>query len=209
MNKDNLTIPIGFGFYHKESESVCEITLNFLSILRNKFKVEPEIFLADGAYDVDKIIKRLTDYGWPCVIRCRSNRTLSKTQIRKLIPRGYGEAKGKLRNKTKAKIFRRKNRFFIANRMLMSMEEAVNYYKRRWTIEESFRFLKSCIGIKRCQQHGTISQEIFIWMCLIAYAYFSCLASRLDSSLYKCFDNVIFDNKGFDLSLLEELLLVS
>jgi hypothetical protein len=206
LNKDNLTIPIGFGFYHKDSESVCEITLKFLSRLRNKFNVRPEIVLADGAYDVDKLIKRLTDYGWACIVRCRSNRTLSKAKVKKLIPRGYGEAQGELKNKTKVKIFRRKDRFFLCNRMLMSMQKAVKYYTSRWKIEESFRFLKSCIGIKRCQQHRTIFQEIFIWMCLIALTYFSCQASILGCSMYKCFNNVIFGYQNFDLSILQELL---
>lgn len=205
-NKDNLKIPIGFGFYHKDSESVCEITMDFVGKLRNEFHIRPEILVADGAYDINKLIKRLTDYGWPCMIRCRSNRTLFKTSIKKLIPRGFGETKGFLKNQTKVKIFRRKNRFFICNRMLMSMKKAVNYYNLRWKIEESFRFLKSCIGIKRCQQHRTISQEIFIWMCLIAFAYFSFQESVLDCSMYKCFDNVTFGFHDFDLSILEELL---
>lgn len=205
-NKDNLSIPIGFGFYHKDSESVSEITLNCISRLRNEFEIRPDIFVADGAYDVDKLIKRLTDYGWPCVVRCRSNRTLSKAKVKKLIPRGYGEAKGELKNKTKVKVFRRKDRFFLCNRMLMSMQEAVKKYTSRWKIEESFRFLKSCIGIKRCQQHRTISQEIFIWMCLIAFAYFSYQQSILGDSAYKLFDNVIFGVQQFDLSILQELL---
>lgn len=205
-NKDNLSIPIGFGFYHKDSASVCDITLNFVGRLRNEFKIRPEIFVADGAYDANKLIKRLTDYGWACVVRCKSNRTLLKTPIKKLIPRGFGEAQGTLKNKTKVKIFRRKDRFFICNRMLMSMQKAVKYYTSRWKVEESFRFLKSCIGIKRCQQHRTISQEIFIWMCLIAFAYFSYQANVLDCSMYKCFDNVIFGHQEFDLSSLQELL---
>lgn len=208
-NKDNLKIPIGFGFYHKDSTSVSEITLTFIGRLRNEFKIRPEVFVADGAYDVDKLVKRLTDYGWPCVIRCRSSRTLAKTSIKKLIPRGYGEAQGKLRNRTKVKIFRRKDRYYLSNRMLMNMQTAVEKYVRRWKVEESFRFLKSCIGIKRCQQHRTISQEIFIWMCLIAFAYFSYQESILGVTMYKCFNNVIFAYQDFDLSILKEILLMN
>lgn len=206
LNKEDLVIPIGFGFYHKDSESISEITINFLGRLRNEFQVRPEIFVADGAYDVDKLVKLITDYGWACIIRCRSSRTLSKVKVKKLIPRGYGEAKGELKNKTKVKIFRRKERFFIGNRMLMSMKKAVEYYTRRWLIEEMFRFLKSCIGIKRCQQHRTIFQEIFIWMCLMALAYFSYQSMISGDTMYKCFNNVIFANNDFDLALLKKVL---
>ena len=90
--------------------------------------------------------------------------------------------------------------------MLMSMQKAVNYYKIRWKVEESFRFLKSCIGIKRCQQHRTIFQEIFIWMCLIAFAFFSYQESISRNSMYKLYDNVIFGYRNFDLATLAELL---
>jgi hypothetical protein len=209
LNKENLTIPIGFAFYHKKSGSVSELTLKFISRLRNEFNVKPETFIADGAYDVNKVIKRLTDYGWSCIIRCRSSRKFNKTHLKKLIPRGYGEVKGELKNKTKVKVFRRKERYFISNRMLMSMQKAVKSYTSRWKVEESFRFLKSCIGIKRCQQHRTISQEIFIWMCLIAFAHFSYQESISEVSMYKLYDNVIFGLQDFDLPLLKELFTMS
>ena len=88
----------------------------------------------------------------------------------------------------------------------MSMQKAVNYYKIRWKVEESFRFLKSCIGIKRCQQHRTIFQKIFIWMCLIAFAFFSYQESISGNSMYKLYDNVIFGYRNFDLATLAELL---
>lgn len=61
-NKENLRIPIGFALYHKQSASVAELTLKFISKLRNEYKITPDMFLADGAYCVDKLMKRLTDY---------------------------------------------------------------------------------------------------------------------------------------------------
>ena len=48
-NKDGLRIPLGFGLYHKESGSVSDITMNFISRLRNDFNFYPEMFVADGA----------------------------------------------------------------------------------------------------------------------------------------------------------------
>ncbi|MEW5820321.1 MAG: hypothetical protein AB1782_09035 [Cyanobacteriota bacterium] len=44
---------------------------------------------------------------------------------------GFGEVKGELKNKTKVKVFRRKERYFIANRMLMDMQKAVKSYTSR------------------------------------------------------------------------------
>ena len=116
---------------------------------------------------------------------------------------------GELKNNTKVKVFRRKERYFISNRMLMDMQEAVKAYTSRWKVEESFRFLKSCIGIKRCQQHRTIFQEIFIWMCLIAFAVFSYQGSISGDSMYKLYDNVIFGLQDFDFTILKEVLAMS
>ncbi|HBG49564.1 MAG TPA: hypothetical protein DDW90_08710 [Cyanobacteria bacterium UBA9971] len=121
-------IPLGFALWYKPG----------LSRLRNEFKLKPKIVLADGFYSTDKIVKRLTDYGWGFVFRWICNRKLSDTPIKKLIPRGYGEKIGYLKNNSKVKIFRRKNRFFETNRMLMNVKNMVGLYKKRWTIEEVF-----------------------------------------------------------------------
>jgi IS4 transposase len=130
---------------------------------------------------------------------------MDKTSIKKLIPRRIGEAKGNLRNKEKAKVFRDRKRFYLSNRMLLKRKKAQQYYASRWKIEESFRFLKSCIGLNGCQQHRTIFQEIFIWMCLITFAYFSFQESFSDDTIYKCFHNVIFGDQEFDYAFLERI----
>ncbi len=51
--------------------------------------------------------------------------------------------------------------------MLLTMQKMVRIYKLRWTIEETFKILKHCVGINRCQQHSVALQEIFIWMCFL------------------------------------------
>lgn len=142
--------------------------LDCLSCLRNEYKLKPQVVLADGFFSTDKIIKRLVDYGWPLVFRWKSNRKLNNTRIKELIPRGYGDFQGYLKNGTKVKIFRRRNRFYETNRMLMTMQNIVKLYKSRWIIEETFRILKVCIGLKRCQQHSITLQELFIYCCFVA-----------------------------------------
>src|SRR3989339_1535850 len=133
---DNYRIPIGFSLWHKESPSLNELALQGLGILRNTFKLKPKVVLADGFYSADKVVKRLTDYGWPLVERWRCNRKLDGLKIKQQIPRGFGDYQGFLQNGSKVKIFRRKNRFYITNRMLLSMNDAVKLYKKRWTIEK-------------------------------------------------------------------------
>lgn len=199
-------IPIGFGLWHKESGSVCDLALAGMSRLRNEFKLRPEVVLADGEYCADKVVKRLTDYGFPFVFRWKCNRKLSNQQIKIRIPRGYGSSIGKLKNHTKVKIFRRKDRFFETNRMLFDMQKVVKLYKIRWKIEETFKILKHCIGIHRCQQHSLKAQEIFLWMCMITFSCLERMRKNIGDSIYKAKSNVIFQYVNIDNSILKDIL---
>jgi IS4 transposase len=189
-------IPIGFALCHKGSKSINKLARKGLSLLRNKYEIRPKTVLADGAFLTNETAKLITDYGWDMVMRFNKARTLSNTPIRKLIPRGYGEVIGTLKNGTKLKVFRRKNRFYTCNRMLRSMKDTIKLYASRWKIEETFRVLKSCIGLNRCQQHSLESQEIYVFMCLVL---FTCAEQIRNRSIYKelqenCFDELDIEN---------------
>jgi IS4 transposase len=164
-------IPIGFALCHKGSGPINKLARKGLSLLRNTYELRPETVLADGAFLTDETAKLITDYGWAMVMRFNKARKLSNTPIRKLIPRGYGEVTGTLKNGTKLKVIRRKNRFYTCNRMLRSMKDILKLYVSRWKIEEIFRVLKSCIGLNRCQQHSLESQAIYVFMCLVLFTY--------------------------------------
>jgi hypothetical protein len=201
-------IPIGFGLWHKESGSVCDLALAGISRLRNEFKLKPKVVLADGEYCADKVVKRLTDYNWAFVFRWKCNRKLSNQQIRLRIPRGYGSSIGQLKNHTKVKIFRRKERYYETNRMLFEMKYIVRLYKIRWKIEETFRILKSIIGIDRCQQHSIKAQEVYLWMCMITFSCLEKMREYIGDSIYKAKSNVISQNVNLDNSILKEILAV-
>lgn len=177
-----------------------------MSRLRNEFKLKPEVVLADGEYCADKIVKRLTDYNWAFVFRWKCNRKLSNQKIKIRIPRGYGSSIGKLKNHTKVKIFRRKDRFFETNRMLFNMQKVVKLYKIRWKIEETFKILKHCIGIHRCQQHSIKAQEVFLCMCMITFSCLERMRKNNGDSIYKAKSNVILQNVNIDNSILKEVL---
>ena len=188
-DSNNQRIPIGFALWGKDSNSINDLALAGLSRIRNEFK----LILADGAFSIDKLVKRVTDYFLPFVFRWRNNRKLDNKQIKKLIPRGYGSSKGFLKNNTKVKIFRRKNRFYGTNRMLWTMQDIVQIYKLRWKI----------IGINRCQQHSIMLQEVFVWVCLVCFSY---LEKVKDHSVYKAKQTVIFQTVCLDNSLLKYLV---
>lgn len=194
--------PVGFALWHKESPSLTELTLKGLSLLRNKYRLKPEAVLADGAFAIDQPLKRLTDYGWPLVMRFKSNRKFKKRRVDKLIPRGYGDVQGELKNGTKVKVFRRKNRFFVCNRMQWEMVKVVTLYKRRWRIEETFRAAKSCLGLKGCQQHSMKAQALYLFVVFLLFANLELVSAP---SFYKAFQNVISGNISLE-NILDERL---
>lgn len=181
-------IPIGFALWHKKTGSITELTVKGLSLLRNRYRLKPQAVLADGAFSTDKLFKRLEDYGWPCVMRIRTNRKLGKLRVDKAIARGYGDIQGRLKNGTKLKVFRRKNRFFACNRMLWSMQKALSFYKRRWKIEETFRALKTCLPLKGCQQHSMQAQTLYLFLAFLLFANLEIVSAV---SVYKTAQAVI------------------
>jgi Transposase DDE domain len=181
-------IPVGFALWHQESKPVNELVLIGLNLLRRRFKLKPRAVVADAAFCTDKLLKRLQGYGWACVMRFKSNRKLGTTRVDKLIARGYGSEQGHLKNGVKVKVFRRKNRFFVCNRMTWTMQDAVSVYTKRWKIEEVFRVLKQCLQLKGCQQHSMKAQTIYITVCLMLFAGLELYSGQ---SVYKTAQQVI------------------
>lgn len=181
-------LPLGFALWHKQSPSVNELVLAGLSELRNRFHFKPGVVLADGAFSSDKLLKRLEDYGWPCVMRLKNNRKLCNRPILKQIPRGYGSAQGRLKNGAKLKVFRRKNRLYGCNRMLWTMENVVALYTKRWKVEEVFRALKQTVRLNGCQQHSIRAQTVYLILCLLL---FTSLEMHPGHSVYSAAHTVI------------------
>jgi len=156
------TIPLGFGLLYKENKSQEEVTLKALSILRNQYKLKPKYVLADGAFGTQKLTKRLNDYRWGFVIKGKKNYSLDKKQFKYQIQRGCGSAVGFLNNGVKIKVVKRPKRFFMSNRVSLTDENVLSIYSLRWKIEETFRFLKSCVGLNGCHQHSMQAQDIVV-----------------------------------------------
>lgn len=199
-------IPIGFALYYKGSKSINELARKGLSLLRNTYGIRPELVLADGAFFTQETAKLITDYGWAFAMRFNKARTLSKTPIRKLIPRGYGSVIGILKNGIKLKVIRRKDRFYTCNRMLFDTKKILKLYALRWKIEETFRVLKGCMGLNRCQQHSLESQEIYIFMCLLL---FTCAERIKGYSIYKVLKKGYFDELDLVNILKKDCLAIS
>jgi hypothetical protein len=162
-------IPIGFGLYDQTSGTCADLALLGFSLLRNHYGLKPIAVLADGAYATDEILKRLDDYRWALVMRCKKNRQLSGQGVRQCIPRGYGQAQGYLNNGVKVKVVRQHSHFLLCNRMLLEKATIRRYYALRWKIEEVFRAVKTLFGLDGCHQHSMLAQGIYVALCLVLF----------------------------------------
>jgi hypothetical protein len=127
--------PLGFALSHKGTSTPAELALQGMGLLRNRHDLKPKAVLADGAFSTDDTLKRLTDYGWIFVMRGRNNRSVSRCAVKCLIPRGYGETEGFLKNGVKLKIIRDRKHFLFCNRMLLERQAIQALYRLRWKIE--------------------------------------------------------------------------
>jgi hypothetical protein len=162
---------LGFALSHQGTDTPAELALQGMGLLRNRHELRPKAILADGAFSTDDMLKRLTDYGWSFVMRGRNNRSVSGSPVKNLIPRGYGEVEGFLKNGVKLKIVRDRKHFLFCNRMLLERQTIQALYRLRWKIEEVFRVLKSGIGLDGCQQHSMRAQGIFVAGCLLLFSH--------------------------------------
>jgi hypothetical protein len=163
-------LPLGFALWSTGSPTLTDLTLNGLSLLRNQYRLKPKMVLADAYFFTQKTTKRLDDYGWGFAMRCQKNRKLGGQNVRRLIPRGFGRTTGHLPNGVIVQVIRHAGHFLVTNRKLLSRKAIQAFYRLRWAIEESFRFLKSTLGLNRCQQRTMRAQGNFVGLCLQVFA---------------------------------------
>lgn len=104
-------------------------------------------------------------------MRGRNNRILSGIRLRQLIPRGYGETEGFLKNGVKLKVVRDRQHFLFCNRMMLERQVIQALYRLRWKVEEVFRVLKSKLSLGGCQQHSMQAQGVFVSACLLLFSH--------------------------------------
>lgn len=183
-------LPLGFALWAKDSPTLTQLTLNGLSLLRNRCHLKPRIVLADAYFFTLNVSKRLDDYGWGFIMRCKKNRKLDRHTVRHLIPRGYGHTEGVLKNSVPIQVIRQAGHFLATNRKLLCRKQIQALYKLRWSVEESFRYLKTTLGLNSCQQRTMQVQGHFVGLCLLAFAR---LQTGLGHLSRKALQTVIFE----------------
>ena len=171
--------PIGFALSYKGTDTPAELALQGMSLLRNRYDLRPKAVFADGAFSTDDTLKRL-------------------------IPRGYGETEGFLKNGVKLKVVRDRKHFLFCNRMLLERQSIQALYRLRWKIEEVFRDLKSGLNLSGCQQHSMRAQGVFVSACLLLFSHLEIVSG---GNPYQALANVISGHLEPENLISEELFM--
>jgi hypothetical protein len=190
----DLRFPIRFKLRNND-ENITESTLELLSWFRNKVKKKPESIVFDSGFPSYKILKRINDYGWTYVCRIPKSRKFNGKQIWKNQPRGYWNEIGYLSKGLKVKAVRRKNKFYITNRLTLKANDIVKIYSQRAIIEEIFRVLKQECHWSKCHLTDEKAYERFYIvgiLCFISLEYNR--INTFNQTIYKIRRQAIFNH---------------
>ncbi len=194
-----IRVPIGFRIRGEESH--IDTALGLLSWLRNKMKFKPLYVSFDAGFASKKLLKRIDDYGWIFVCRIPKTRKFEGIQIWRYKKQGFWNNCGILWCGIKVRAVRRKDKFYVCNRLNWNAKIIENCYKQRAVIEEVFRLLKGVCHWKRCQFAKDERYECFLTFGIFTFMVweFNRIHYPDPITIYKLRRNVILGN--FNVSI--------
>lgn len=202
----DLRYPIRFKLRNND-ENLTDSTLELLSWFRNKVKKKPESIVFDSGFPSYKVLKRINDYGWTYVCRIPKTRKFKGKQIWKAQPRGYWNEVGVLSKGLKVKAVRRKDKFYITNRLTLKANDIVKIYSQRAVIEEIFRVLKQECHWSKCHLTNEKAYERFYIvgvLCFISLEYNR--INNFHQTIYKIRRQAIFGQLDVYIAYFDSIL---
>lgn len=204
-------IPIRFELRRPGEGSHVDAALRLLSWARNQWGQKPQCVLFDSGFCSERMLKRIDAYGWAFICRIPKTRKFEGKQLWRYKQQGYWNAVGHLACGVKVKAIRRKDKFFICNRLSWEADEIVAWYRKRHTIEETFRILKGHCHWKGCQLRSHERVERFLGLGALAFMVWELnrLAHREPPTIYELRRNAILRLFEPQMPDLDSLLLAS
>lgn len=170
--------------YKKGDKTKIEIALDMLSYARNRLRLKPEYVLFDSWYAAQKLLKRISDYGWYFCTRIKKNRLFNGKKLSRYKTNPYWNEVGELKNSFRVRIIRNGKKYFATNRLSLSSSDILKTYKIRQQIEEVNKELKF-LGFMDCQARSIKAHSQYLWCCIIAFSCVEKASREADITLYK------------------------
>lgn len=164
-----VTIPLAFRMWKNDGKTKINLAIQLLRYAHDTLKLSPEYVLFDSFYGAGDVLEILDGYGWKYVTQCKKNRKLDGVQLQRCRRNPYWISKGVLTNGCEVTIVKHGKNYFATNDHSLDSARIRALYKKRWPIEEVFRFLHSKLGMDDCQTRSERAQSNHITLCMAAH----------------------------------------
>lgn len=202
------TVPMGFKFWNpaeKEEKKKTDILRELLEHARNDLGLLPIAVLFDSYFSDKKTLKMLHKWGWIFCTQIKKNRKFNRKRVDKNSFRPYWTATGYLAGGIKVRVARHGRKYFCTNDLTLGHSGIRTLYKKRWPIEEVFRFTKQKFGLEQCQSRSIEAQMAHFTMCMIGYVILQKESLLRNMTDYKIKSELSFQRDGFKLLSLNQL----
>lgn len=198
-------LPLGFRLWHPGGPSQYELAVELLSDARNRWCCRPAYGLFEAWYPVQKLRKRIRDYGWSFVCRIKKNRRFKGKAVRHYRRHPYWAEIGWLNGGSKVLVVRHGKKSSATHRLTLTAPEACRQYRFRSHIAEGSRFCKDQRGLTGCQARSRVAQEHHLTCCLLAVCVRARERHDRGLSIYKLKRRLRYRGRSFSLPALELL----
>ena len=164
-----VTLPLCWKWYRKNHKTKIELAQELLKEAKQIWGLTPEMVLFDSWYGAEKIIDQLTEYGWNFTFRIKKNRVINCCSLSDDLIYDGDTLVGLITGKCRVLVIKNEERFLATNCVDFTSTQVIDWYAKRWPIEDCFRFLKDQLFLENCQARTKTAQKTHLVSCLIAY----------------------------------------
>ena len=198
-----VTIPLAWRWYKKDTKTKIELAQSLLKEMKYVWKLTPEMILFDSWYGAADILNQLTTYHWTFVCRIKKNRIINGCRLDEDLISDGDTLRGLVTGSCSIQVVKNDQRFLATNSLTLLPHEIMEWYARRWAIEDCFRFLKDQLHLEGCQARTKTAQHTHLLTCITAYLILQKEQSLLpEKTLYRLKEDWTF-NKHLGLNRIQ------
>jgi hypothetical protein len=164
-----VTIPLCWRWYKKDSKTKVELASSLLKEAKYVWRIKPQMVLFDAWYPAEVILDQITSYNWNFVCRIKKNRNINGCRVEDDLLHSGDTLTGPATNRCFIKVVMDDKRFLATNNLDLVPSEIMQWYCKRWVIEECFRFLKDQLHLEGCQARTKTAQHTHVLTGIVSY----------------------------------------
>lgn len=183
---EKITLPLAWKIYSKRNgKTKIDLALELIDYCLNKLKLKPKAFLFDSFYAAEPLLKYLIKHKQYFYSQLPKGRLFNKKLLRDTNNgRPYWQETGVIKGSIKVQVVRNRKKYYVTNELGIGRKEQLMTYKKRWKIEEVFRFVKQELGFERCHSQSLQGQNNHFGTCFYLYALLQDIAEKTQMTDY-------------------------